>query len=53
MGEVCMRHRASDMCDVFVSFKNDSGMVIPNLSIDPLVLGVLIHRFEESFIYSN
>lgn len=53
LGKVRVRHRESDMRDVFVPMKSTDGVLNPHLEVDPPAPGVIIYRFEESFLYPN
>jgi sodium-independent sulfate anion transporter 11 len=53
LGKVRVRQRSTDTRDVFVPMQNQGGVLNPHLTIDPPAPGVIVYRFEESFLYPN
>ncbi|EPQ58456.1 sulfate permease [Gloeophyllum trabeum ATCC 11539] len=57
LGKVTLRSEASeksrDSRDVYVPLQPPSGVMNPHLKVDPPAPGVIVYRFEESYLYPN
>jgi sodium-independent sulfate anion transporter 11 len=53
LGRVRVRKPQEGMRDVYVPLKVENGVFNPNLHVDPPTPGVVVYRFEESFLYPN
>ena len=52
MGKLTVQHNAETR-EVFVPLKPKDGVMNPHLKVYPPAPGVIIYRFEESFLYPN